>query len=152
MLRSSLLLLPAKSHADVPSVLVSPQALPRFWIFMYRATPLSYYISGIMSVGLSGVKIACQSRDFATIPKIALGETCTSYLKNYTLTIRNPDDTANCMICRYSDTNELLAGYGIHFSERWRNWGITVAYNCINIGLAFLLWWMVKVPKKARKT
>ncbi|KAH7398520.1 putative ABC multidrug transporter [Pyrenochaeta sp. MPI-SDFR-AT-0127] len=138
-------------------VLVSPYALPRFWIFMYRATPLSYYVSGIISVGLSGVKIVCEPKNLATILSVPSGETCDSYLRNYINVTRvqllnAPGENTNCQICPYADTNTLLATYGIYFSQRWRNWGITVAYNCINIGLAFLLWWLVKVPRNARKT
>ncbi|KAF1846524.1 AtrD, ABC-transporter [Cucurbitaria berberidis CBS 394.84] len=136
-------------------VLVSPYALPRFWIFMYRATPLSYYISGIISVGLSGVKIVCARKNLAHIPAIPSGDTCASYLASYITSsgvqLLNPDATADCQVCEYANTDALLATYGIYFSQRWRNWGITVAYNCINIGLAFLLWWMVKVPRTARK-
>lgn len=137
------------------SVLVAPYALPRFWIFMYRATPLSYYISGIISVGLSGVKIVCAEKNLANIPAVPSGDTCASYLSSYitsnNVQLLNPKASVNCQICEYGYTDDLLASYGIYFSQRWRNWGITVAYNCINIGLAFLLWYLVKVPKKGRK-
>ncbi|KAJ4368375.1 Multidrug resistance protein [Neocucurbitaria cava] len=136
-------------------VLVAPYALPRFWIFMYRATPLSYYISGIISVGLSGVEIVCTEKTLANIPAVPSGDTCASYLSSYitsnNVQLLNQNATANCQICEYGYTDDLLASYGIYFSQRWRNWGITVAYNCINIGLAFLLWYLVKVPKRGRK-
>lgn len=108
-----------------------------------------------MSVGLSGVDIKCAPKNIANIPVIPFGQTCGSYLASYLnssgVQLLNPEATIDCQICPYANTDSLLATYGIYFSQRWRNWAITVAYNCINIGLAFLLWWMVKVPKKARK-
>ena len=123
---------------------------------MYRATPLSYFISGIMSVGLSGVdKITCEQRDIASIPATPANATCASYLANY-LSISgsqllNPDATVDCLICPYGGMATLLATYGILYSQRWRNWGITIAYSAINVVLAFLLWRLVKVQKTARK-
>jgi ATP-binding cassette, subfamily G (WHITE), member 2, PDR len=122
---------------------------------MYRATPLSYYISGIISTGLSGVTIRCSPTDIANIPFVPSGETCGSYLASYLndtgVQLMNPAAATDCQICPWANTDAILATYGIMYSERWRNWGITIAYNCFNIGACYLLWWLVKVPKKGGK-
>lgn len=133
------------------SVLVSPDALPRFWIFMYRATPLSYYVSGIMSTGISGVEIVCTPADIANIPSVPSGETCASYLSTYIdetgVQLLNGDATSNCEICPWGNTDTLLATYGIYYSERWRNFGITLAYIGFNVAATYALWYLVKIPR-----
>ncbi|KAI0842315.1 BcatrD protein [Hypoxylon sp. FL0890] len=109
-------------------VLVPPNALPRFWIFMYRATPLSYYISAIISTGLSGIDIACSPKDVLKLDPPP-GETCISYLNSSAYVILNPDNTANCEVCMYTTADSLLAYFDIYFKDRWWEWGVTIAYN-----------------------
>lgn len=131
-------------------VLVPPDALPRFWIFMYRATPLSYYISAIISTGLSGSDITCSSNDILRLDPPP-DQTCGSYLSVPSSVVLNPDDTAGCQVCPYTSADALLAYFGIYYEDRWWQYGVTIAYNVINILLAFLLYWLVMVPKGAKK-
>ncbi|XDG09979.1 hypothetical protein ABKA04_009594 [Annulohypoxylon sp. FPYF3050] len=131
-------------------VLVPPDALPRFWIFMYRATPLSYYISAIISTGLSGSNITCSSNDILQLDPPP-DQTCGSYLSAPSSVVLNPDDTAGCQVCPYTSADALLAYFGIYYEDRWWQYGVTIAYNVINILLAFLLYWLVMVPKGAKK-
>jgi ABC-type multidrug transport system permease subunit len=51
----------------------------------------------------------------------------------------------------YTNVDSLLAYFGIHVADRWWQWGVTVVYNVINIGIAILLYWAVKVPKDKKK-
>ncbi|KAI1451453.1 BcatrD protein [Annulohypoxylon moriforme] len=131
-------------------VLVPPDALPRFWIFMYRATPLSYYISAIISTGLSGSDIYCSANDLLHLDPPP-DQTCGSYLSSPTSVVLNPDDREGCQVCTYTSADALLAYFGIYYDNRWWQFGVTIAYNVINVMLALLLYWMVKVPKGPRK-
>ncbi|KAJ2986020.1 hypothetical protein NUW58_g5230 [Xylaria curta] len=130
-------------------VLVPPHALPGFWIFAYRATPLSYYISAIISTGLSGIDVACLSKDILRLDTPA-GETCSAYL-GAVPKLLNPNSTSGCEVCMYTSVDSLLAYFNIYFQDRWWEWGVTIAYNIINIALTFLLYWVAKVPKGAKK-
>ncbi|KAF5006716.1 hypothetical protein FDECE_6926 [Fusarium decemcellulare] len=77
-------------------VLVPPNDLPRFWVFMYRATPLSYYVSAVMSTGLSGTDIECSSDDILRFDPPA-GQSCGSYIEaSGTSRILNPNDESSC--------------------------------------------------------
>ncbi|KAI0890676.1 BcatrD protein [Annulohypoxylon maeteangense] len=131
-------------------VLVPPDALPRFWIFMYRATPLSYYISAIISTGLSGSDIYCSSNDLLQLDPPS-DQTCGSYLSSPTSVVLNPDASAGCQVCPYTSADALLAYFGIYYDDRWWQYGVTIAYNVINVMLAILLYWLVKVPKGSKK-
>ncbi|KAF1959984.1 P-loop containing nucleoside triphosphate hydrolase protein [Byssothecium circinans] len=44
-------------------VLAKPSMLPRFWKFMYRVTPLTYYTSGLISASLGDVPVQCSAAE-----------------------------------------------------------------------------------------
>ncbi len=117
---------------------------------MYRATPLSYYVSAIMSTGLSGLQITCSDNAVLRLDPPP-GQTCGSYLNSTTSVVLNPDDMASCGVCTYTTADSLLAYFGIYFEDRWWQWGVTIIYNIANVALAMLLYGMVRVPKKAKK-
>lgn len=133
------------------SVLVPSTSLPRFWIFMYRATPVTYLVSSMISTGVGGVPIVCAANELVKFDP-PTGQTCSQYLTDYLSyaggSLLNPTATQQCQFCPVSDTNTLLAGVGIFFDHRWRDFGITLAYSAINIALALGLYWLFRVPKK----
>lgn len=68
--------------ADLYSVLVSPAELPRFWIFMYRATPINYFVSAMISTGVSGIGVVCYPNEIILLEP-PFGQNCSSYLMEY---------------------------------------------------------------------
>ncbi|KAJ5229183.1 hypothetical protein N7489_009891 [Penicillium chrysogenum] len=44
-------------------IMQPPSALPRFWIFMNRVSPLTYYVGGISATALHGRPIHCSNRE-----------------------------------------------------------------------------------------
>ncbi|TAQ84014.1 hypothetical protein B7494_g7660, partial [Chlorociboria aeruginascens] len=50
-------------------VFQTPIALPGFWIFMYRISPLTYLVSAIASTGLSGRTVTCSSKELAIMQR-----------------------------------------------------------------------------------
>lgn len=152
---------PGKSSASaVPSrallicschrVLVSPAALPRFWLFMYRATPVTYFINAIVSTGVAGGDIVCAASEIIKFAPPS-GQTCSLYLKEYMSyaggTLLNPRATKQCDFCRVAGTDSVLASLEIYFGHRWRNFGISLIYSAVNVGGALCLYWLFRVPK-----
>ncbi|KAH7142524.1 ABC-2 type transporter-domain-containing protein [Fusarium sp. MPI-SDFR-AT-0072] len=75
-------------------------ALPGFWIFMYRVSPMTYLVGGVAVSGLSGDAIICSQAELAVFQPPA-GETCGAYMQPYLEqaapgTLLNPDATASC--------------------------------------------------------
>jgi ATP-binding cassette, subfamily G (WHITE), member 2, PDR len=134
------------------SVLVNPGALPRFWIFMYRVSPVTYFVSGMMSTGTAGVNVMCAAKELVILDPTN-GQTCGAYLEDFLSLaggrLLNPDETQRCQFCPVADTDTLLATLWIYFGDRWRNLGITLAYNVANIILAMCLYWAFRVPKQS---
>ncbi|CAH0055006.1 unnamed protein product [Clonostachys solani] len=131
-------------------VLQTPTALPGFWIFMWRLSPFTYWISGIVSTQLHGRAIVC-SEDETSIFNPPSRTTCEEYLKPFLEqapgTLQNPSAREDCRYCPLRVADQYLAGSEIYYSERWRNYGIMWAYIIFNIFIAVVTYWMFRVKK-----
>lgn len=125
-----------------------PNALPGFWIFMYRVSPLTYLISGIVSAGLGGSRVQCGDAEYSQFPPPA-GQTCGAYLGTFLQTaagyLEDPNSTTMCQYCPLSSADQFLAGDGIVYGERWRNFGIVFVYILFNIVTAVFLYYVFRV-------
>ncbi|KAJ5082669.1 hypothetical protein N7532_011712 [Penicillium argentinense] len=129
-------------------VMQPPSALPGFWIFMYRVSPLTYLIAGITSTGLHGRQIHCADAEMSVFNPPS-GLTCGEYLTPYVTAaggqLYNPAATANCQYCQLSNADQYLASSNIFYSERWRNFGLGWAYISFNIFGTVLMYYMFRV-------
>jgi ATP-binding cassette subfamily G (WHITE) protein 2 (PDR) len=137
-------------------VLAGPSTLPGFWIFMYRLSPFTYLVSGMMSTGLANTKVVCAEIEYLHFNPPS-GETCQSYLSNYINElggyVLNGSATTDCSYCTLSNTNTFLAGVNSFYDQRWRNFGLMWVYIGFNAAAAVFLYWLARVPKntKAKK-
>jgi ATP-binding cassette subfamily G (WHITE) protein 2 (PDR) len=131
-------------------VLATKEALPGFWVFMYRVSPFNYLISGMLSVGIANSPVVCAARELIQVSPPP-GMTCQQYLEPYFEVaggyVANPDATSNCNICSLSDTNTFLSSIGSFYDQRWRNLGIFISFIAFNYAMAFFLYWLARVPK-----
>ncbi|KAH8695660.1 ABC-2 type transporter-domain-containing protein [Talaromyces proteolyticus] len=131
-------------------VLQPPGALPGFWIFMYRLSPLTYLISGITATGLHSRPVHCSSAE-TNIFDPPSGMTCDEYLASYLETaagkLYNPSAIRNCEYCPFSYADQLLGISGYYYNDRWRNWGIGWAYVVFNILGSMLLYYIFRVRR-----
>ncbi|KAH6872002.1 ABC-2 type transporter-domain-containing protein [Thelonectria olida] len=135
-------------------ILATSETLPRFWIFMYRVSPFSYLVSGMLSTAVANVDVTCASNEFLSFAPIA-NKTCGEFMESYIdqvggyLVDKGATDT--CKFCTISDTNTYLAAVGYHYSDRWRNFGLLWVYIIFNMAAAPFLYWLVRMPKKSLK-
>jgi ABC-type multidrug transport system permease subunit len=131
-------------------VLQTPSALPGFWIFMYRLSPFTYWVGGIVSTALHGREIRCTQTE-TSIFNPPPGQTCGEYLAPYLQvapgTLQNPESLEQCRYCSISTSDQFLAGSQIYWTERWRNFGIVWAYVIFNIAMAVLTYYLFRVAK-----
>lgn len=138
------------------SVLATSTALPGFWIFMYRVSPFTYLVSGMLSVGLANARITCAPDEYLYFSPLSLS-TCASYLGPYMeerggyLRPDSMNSTSECVFCSGSETNMFLAGVSAVYGDRWRNLGIFWVYVIFNVGAAVGLYWLARVPKGKRE-
>ncbi|GAB7355524.1 hypothetical protein MBLNU459_g6007t1 [Dothideomycetes sp. NU459] len=131
-------------------VLQAPSALPGFWIFMYRVSPFTYWVAGIVSTQLHNKAVDCSAVETSVFNPPA-GETCGQYMAAYLREapgyLSNPTATENCSYCAVSTADQFLAGSNVFYSEHWRNYGIFWAYILFNIAMAVLLYYAFRVKK-----
>lgn len=131
--------------------LAPPSSLPGFWIFMYRVSPFTYLISGILSAGVANTVVECTDNELLRLEPPG-NQTCGDFLSPYDQIyggrIINPDADAGCLYCPVESTNTYLAGLSSNYGDRWRNFGILWVYIIFNISAALFVYWLARVPKK----
>jgi ABC-type multidrug transport system permease subunit len=138
-------------------VLATPDQLPGFWIFMYRVSPFTYLVSGMLSVGISNTNVTCADNEYLRFDPVngTCGEYMESYMSNMGGYLEDEMATSNCSFCPIRETNVFLSGVSSSYSDIWRNFGLMWAFIVFNIFAACLLYWWVRVPrakKPAAKT
>ncbi|KAH7180121.1 putative ABC multidrug transporter [Fusarium oxysporum] len=136
-------------------VIQPPDALPGFWIFMWRVSPFTYYLSGLASAALHGRKIVCSDSEMSTFDPPS-SQTCGAYLAMFLQkapgTLYNPDATSGCQYCSLSSAEQYLAARQINWNERWRNYGIFCCYMVFNVFGTLMLYYLFRVRNgKVRK-
>lgn len=135
-------------------VLATPDTMPAFWIFLYRVSPLSYWVSAILSTGLANVEVTCASDEWTTLSPPE-SQTCGDYMADYISRaggyLLDPKATSDCSYCKIKDTNVFLSDISSEYRNRWRNFGIMWAFIAFNIVAALALYWLARMPKGKKK-
>ena len=135
-------------------VLASPQTLPGFWIFMYRVSPFTYLVSGVMSTGLANTDVVCADIEYLHFNPPS-GSTCGSYMQDYIGAaggyLLDNNTTTDCSFCSLSSTNTFLAQVSSYYDQRWRNFGLMFVYIAFNVAGAIFFYWLIRVPKNSKK-
>lgn len=136
-------------------VLATPAALPGFWIFMYRVSPLTYLVSGILATGLANTDVTCASNEYLTFDPQP-GKTCGEYLEQYMSLaggyLQDANARSNCSFCTVRSTNAFLKSINTSYDDAWRNFGLMWVYIAFNIAFALFMYWLVRVPDKFGKS
>ena len=121
---------------------------------MYRVSPFTYLINGMLSTALANTRAYCASNEWLHFNPSS-GHTCGQYLSRYIESaggyVDNPEANSSCRFCQLNSTNTFLASVSSSYGSRWRNFGIMWAYIVFNIVAALALYWLARVPKKLRQ-
>ncbi|OAL21411.1 hypothetical protein AYO20_11376 [Fonsecaea nubica] len=130
-------------------VLVGPKAMPGFWIFMYRVSPFTYLVEGLLSVGIAHAPVVCAANEYLHFTAPA-GQTCGQYLGPFIEQAGGyllDSDTTQCQFCTVNSTDTFLSLVSISFDHRWRDFGILFVYIAFNVFAAVVIYWLARVPK-----
>ncbi|KAI1143286.1 ABC-2 type transporter-domain-containing protein [Hypoxylon sp. FL0543] len=135
-------------------VFQSPGALPGFWIFMYRTSPFTYWIGGIVATQLHSRPVECSSTETSIFDPPA-GQTCGDYMRDYLTTVpgqlQNWNDTSGCRYCSVTYADDFLASTGISWNDRWRDFGLFWVYIVFNIMVTVASYYIFRVAQWRRK-
>lgn len=122
---------------------------------MYRSTPITYFVSAMVSTGIAGVQVHCSAKELVRFDP-PLGQTCGNYLRGYIVqaggTLLNPTAARQCELCPVSTTDNVIAQIKVFYHDRWMDLGLSLVYSIINVIGALALYWAFRVPKGARHT
>ncbi|RAH69716.1 putative ABC multidrug transporter [Aspergillus aculeatinus CBS 121060] len=133
-------------------ILAGPDALPGFWIFMYRVNPFTYLVSSLLSATLGDAPMHCADNEILSFFAPS-GMSCGEYMQDYRSAhggyLLNPDARGSdeCNFCSLEYTNQYLAGLNINFANRWRDFGLLWVYIVVNTVGAIAFYWIFRVPK-----
>ncbi|KAH7155772.1 ABC-2 type transporter-domain-containing protein [Dactylonectria estremocensis] len=136
-------------------ILAPPQDLPGFWTFMYRVSPFTYVVEGLLSTSMANAQAYCEPNEFIKF-NAPNDMSCGDYLKSYIERaggyVNNPTsgNGSECHYCTISDSNSFLDSIQVSFVNRWRDFGILWVFILFNIAAALGIYWLARVPKKSK--
>ncbi|CAH6720308.1 pleiotropic ABC efflux transporter of multiple drugs Cdr1p [[Candida] jaroonii] len=135
-------------------VLASSDTMPRFWIFMYRFNPMTYFVSAVLSTGLADSTVTCSKRELVLFNPFD-GQTCYEYVGKFANStggnLLNPQATSSCEFCTLSTTNQFLDQVNSSLSTRFRDMGVFIGFIVFDWVLACFFYWLTRVPKRSRE-
>lgn len=136
-------------------VMQTPNALPGFWIFMYRVSFFTYWVAGMAAAMLHDRPITCSASE-VSIFQPPTGQTCGEYMAPFLQqapgSLQNPQATSDCNYCQLSVADTFLEGSNIQWDERWRNFGLLFVYIGFNIAATVFLYWFFRVRTGSKKS
>ncbi|KAJ5484950.1 ABC multidrug transporter atrF [Penicillium diatomitis] len=132
--------------------IVRPYAdYPVFWKYwMYYVNPVTWWLRGVLSVVLPGVEIECSSAETTRFDPPS-GQTCGQYAGNFVNNIAqagylvDASATQNCQYCPYKTGAEYMKNLNVHEGDKWRCFGIFLAFVIINWLLVYFFIYTVRV-------
>jgi ABC-type multidrug transport system ATPase subunit/ABC-type multidrug transport system permease subunit len=125
------------------------EMMPVFWRYwMYYVNPSTYWIGGVLSATLTGIPVQCQESETA-IFDAPPGQSCSSYAGAFASAspgyLLNPEATSGCQYCPYSVGDDYLATINVKASDKWRDFGIFLAFCISNWALVYFFVWSIRI-------
>lgn len=113
---------------------------------MYYVNPVTWWLRGVLSSVLPAVQVECAESEttfFNTPP----GQTCQEYARSSIVQgyLTNPNATANCGYCEYKTGAEYMHTLNVHDDDKWKCFGIFLAFVIINWALVYFFIYTVRI-------
>lgn len=123
--------------------------LPAPWRYtVYYINPATYYVGGVLAATLHDQPVRCALQETARFD-VPSGQTCLSYAGAFAQEaggyLLNPNATVDCQYCPYSVGDQYLATLNIEYGQKWRNFGIFLAFCISNWALVYFFVWSVRI-------
>jgi ATP-binding cassette subfamily G (WHITE) protein 2 (SNQ2) len=124
---------------------------PVFWKYwMYYVNPMTWWLRGVFSSILPTIKVTCAPQEL-TYFNPPPGRTCGDYAGNFVTNIAktgylaNPTATSVCAYCPYANGKEYMHTLNVHDGDKWRCFGIFLAFVIINWMLVYFFIYTVRI-------
>ncbi|KAF8624553.1 hypothetical protein AX15_005817 [Amanita polypyramis BW_CC] len=121
----------------------------KWWRWMYRLSPYTYLIEGLLGQAIGHKLVSCSPVEFVTLNPPS-GLTCAQYMDPFIASaggyLANPSATDACRFCSVRSTDDFLANsFNIFYRHHWRNFGFMMAFISFNICSIFLLTYFFRI-------
>lgn len=118
-------------------VTVPKARMPRFWrSWLYQLDPITRFISGLIANEMHDLAITCREEEY-TLFQPPSGQTCLQWAGSFVNAtggyLLNGEAASDCRYCQYSSGDEYLRANELSFGNRWRDFGIFLAYIFANL-------------------
>ncbi|KAG2131009.1 ABC-2 type transporter-domain-containing protein [Suillus clintonianus] len=122
-----------------------------WWQWMYRVSPFTYFIEGLLGQAIGGNNINCAPHEFVPVIPPS-GSTCSQYLDPFMSYaggyLADPSATSTCFFCPYRTTDEyMFSAFNIKASHDWRDLGIMMGITAFNVFAIFTLTYICRIRK-----
>ena len=121
---------------------------------MYRASPFTYIIDGILGTALHNSKVVCAENElsvFSPPPNMTCRQYLAPYLQFAPGRLYNPTATTKCEYCALTVADQYLSPRGISWSLRWRSFGLIWAYIGFDLLMIPVLYYIFRMKKWSGK-
>ncbi|KAF5379148.1 hypothetical protein D9615_006042 [Tricholomella constricta] len=120
-----------------------------WWRWMYRLSPYTYLIEGLLGQAIGRQDLQCAPVEFVTLNPPS-GQTCRQYLDAFMSAaggyLTNPDASSDCQFCSVRSSDQFLAlNFNIFYDHRWRNVGFMLAFVIFNTVCIYLLTYLFRI-------
>ncbi|KAF2740492.1 ABC transporter-like protein [Polyplosphaeria fusca] len=120
-----------------------------FWKYwMYYVNPSTYWIGGVLAATMNDIPVRCLPAETARFNPPP-GQSCATYASSFLASasgyLLDEDAFTNCQYCPYKSGNDYLATLNINPDNKWRDFGIFLAFCVSNWALVYFFIWSVRI-------
>ena len=118
----------------------------KYWLFWLN--PSTYWIQGVLSSVLHNVPVDCAENEtakFSPPSGLTCGEYAGAFVESVGSNLLNPGATDICQVCQLTSGDQYLAQLHIKPSDKWRNFGVFLAFVVSNYMLVYFFIYTVRV-------
>ncbi|KAG1748265.1 ABC-2 type transporter-domain-containing protein [Suillus paluster] len=120
-----------------------------WWKWMYRVSPYTYIIEGLLGQAIGGEAISCSFTELVSVnpPK---GLTCGQYMGPFMEFaggyLTDAEAAGGCQYCPYKTADQYMdSKFNIQYSNHWRNLGIVFGFVAFNIIAIFWFTYFMRI-------
>jgi len=124
-----------------------------WWKWMYRLSPYTYLVEGLLGQAIGRQEINCSDVEFVQLTPPS-GMSCGEYLDPYMSAaggyVSDPSATGSCNFCSMRTTDQFMFNaFNIRYENHWRNFGLMVVFTAFNIMCIFWLTYVFRIRTKS---
>ncbi|KAK0494589.1 pleiotropic drug resistance ABC transporter [Armillaria luteobubalina] len=146
---ATVLFSPFVSFVIIFNGVLQPYALLGWWQWMYRLSPFTYLLEGIIGYAAGNSLLTCSPLEYVTVIPPA-DRTCSEYMNLFISYaggyLLDPTATSACSFCPFRTSEAYLeSNFNIKYDNHWRDMGVFVGFIVFNIVMVYVLTYFFRI-------